>query len=1004
MRRELNLSALMIAAIAGSSMTAQAIDWAAAVDGDWNVAGNWLGADVPNTAGEDAVLGLVGLYRVDIFNNFTIGGLLISNPDATLVLNGNQTLSFNNNLMNNGTIVVNESGSIFNGHLSFLVDATISGSGSIQLNAPGSPDDAQVLANANTVTHSSGHLIHGSGNLAGNMLNAGNIIADDISGAALQLSGTLTQNAGGNAGADGSTLVLGSGSVTTGGEFITSNGGVVHTPGGTATIGNITNSGDMTIAGNSAFVALNGDVTNDGTITVNSNLVVFNGHLRFDTASEINGSGSVTLQTLGSPDDAIIYTNGAFSGAIGASQTVQGAGRIEGSNGGTIINNGTINGNDASGFELQLRGTHSGSGIYRSDNGLLGLASGLFLDGGTFDSSGTGIVEMPTNGTATLSNVTNLGDMGIRGDGGFISLAGPMVNEGTLTLNSNQQIFNAHLTFNAHTSLTGTGTVQMMSVAALDDAQVFTNGGFMGTIGSGQTIAGSGIVDGRSGGTIVNNGTINGNHAAVGKDPAKELRLQGNHDGSGGGVYRSDDGILGLANGLILDGGTIDSSGVGIVDMTTNGIATLSNVTNLGEMGVRGDGGSITLVGPMTNDGNLTINSNDNIFNGHLRFGATTLLDGSGTVTMTIQGDSGDAQLFTDGVFTGTIGASQTVQGAGQVDGRSGGTIVNNGTINGNDPAFGLEIRGDHTGSGVYRSDNGLLALIGGASLDGGSFDSSGTGIVDMTTNGTVTLANMTNIGEFGISGNGGIVGLDGPLTNNGNILINSNDNIFNAHIRFFAATEINGTGTINMELNQNSGDAQILNDQGFIGTIGSGQTITGSGSVAGEMNMNGTFDPGSDERRFDISTTNFSSSSGFIADLGGLLPGEYDRLVLGGSDTINLDGSVTVNLDSGYTPTFGDSWDIISGGTVVGEFATTNMPEAGFGQVYRVIYEPDRVYAVLTCDADLNGDQFIDFVDISFFISFFTSGDTRGDFNEDGEFDFVDISIFVQAMSGVCE
>jgi hypothetical protein len=438
--------------------------------------------------------------------------------------------------------------------------------------------------------------------------------------------------------------------------------------------------------------------------------------------------------------------------------------------------------------------------------------------------------------------------------------------------------------------------------------------------------------------------------------------------------------------------------------MTTNGIATLSNVTNLGEMGVRGAGGSITLVGPMTNDGNLTINSNDNIFNGHLRFGATTLLDGSGTVTMTIQGDSDDAQLFTDGVFTGTIGLDQTIQGAGQVDGRSGGTIVNNGTINGNDPAFGLEIRGDHTGSGVYRSDSGLLALIGGASLDGGSFDSSGTGTVDMTTSGTITLANMTNNGEFGISGNGGIVALDGPLTNNGNILVNSNDNIFNAHIRFSAATEINGTGTINMELNQNSGDAQILNDQGFIGTIGSGQTITGSGSVAGEMNMNGTFDPSSDERRFDISTTNFSSTSGFIADLGGLLAGEYDRLVLGGSDTINLDGSVTVNLDSGYTPTFGDSWDIISGGTVVGEFATTNMPAAGIGQVYRVIYEPDRVYAVLTCNADLNGDQFIDFVDISFFISFFTGGDTRGDFNEDGEFDFVDISIFVQAMSGVCE
>ena len=273
-----------------------------------------------------------------------------------------------------------------------------------------------------------------------------------------------------------------------------------------------------------------------------------------------------------------------------------------------------------------------------------------------------------------------------------------------------------------------------------------------------------------------------------------------------------------------------------------------------------------------------------------------------------------------------------------------------------------------------------------------------------MTTSGTVMLSNMTNFGTLGIRGQGGVVGLSGPLTNNGTILINSNDNGFNAHIRFFAATEINGTGTINMELTGSLGDAQILNDQGFIGTIGSGQTITGSGMIVGEMNMNGIFDPSSDERRFHLAgDTNLSATSGFVADLGGLLIGEFDRLTMGVGDTMNLDGTLTVNLDAGYLPEFGDSWDIISGGSVTGEFASEVVPESGIGLVYRVIYEPSRVFVVLTCAADLTGDNVLDFFDISLFLNYFTSNDVRSDLNGDGVFDFFDISLFPQIFNGDC-
>ena len=99
--------------------------------------------------------------------------------------------------------------------------------------------------------------------------------------------------------------------------------------------------------------------------------------------------------------------------------------------------------------------------------------------------------------------------------------------------------------------------------------------------------------------------------------------------------------------------GTFDSSGVGIVDKTNTGVATISNVTNLGQMGISGQGGTISLVGPLTNNGTVLVNSNANVFNAHLTFGASTTIDGNGMIRMQMLGDLSDAQLYTDGLFTG---------------------------------------------------------------------------------------------------------------------------------------------------------------------------------------------------------------------------------------------------------------------------------------------------------------------------------------------------------------
>lgn len=1005
MKRDSMMLACAMMALAGSNMSAQAIDWAAVVNGNWNDSANWLGGNVPDALGEDAVLGLSGAYTVDVTNNFTHGALTISNPDATLAL-GSVFHTLNGDLLNNGTVLINKDGVVFNSHIAFGADAMIAGSGEIVLNGVGNSNDAQVLSNAGfTVTHASGHTIRGAGLLGGTMINNGDIIGDSVAGG-LELQGTLTQGAGGNAGADGGTLQLANGSVTSGGEFVTVNGGIIEVSGSIATIGNLTNSGDLHIPGSGRFLDLNAGVLNNGTITVNPGVNVFNAHLRFTADATLSGNGDVHMFSAGDLGDAQVLVDTAVTGTIGSNQTVHGSGLLNATNGGSIVNMGTVNGDDAS-VGLGLAGNHVGtSGVYRSDNGTLLLRNGLILEGGTFETSGTGSITKDQNGTATIGNIINNGQMNILGSGSSIELSGTLVNNGTLTMNSDINVFNSFLRTATNVAIGGNGTIQMNTAGDIGDAQILTDDAVMMTFGENLTVAGAGLIEGKFDGVIENLGVINGNYAAAGKTPIRELRLLGNHTGNGLGVYRSDDGLLGLGNGLMLDSGTFDSSGVGIVEVADSATATVSNVTNLGEMGIRGGGSFLSLTGPMTNDGTLTINSNMNVFNAHLLFeNSSAVINGTGTVRMQTQGDIGDAQMYTSGMFNGTIGSGQTVAGAGQIDGRSDGTIVNNGVIDGDDPVNELRLRGNHDGSGggVYRSTGGVLGLSSGLVMNGGTFETASSGSVSMTTSGVAELSNMTNIGTMDLRGDGGIVELHGPLTNNGTININSNMNNFNAHIRFEADTEIDGTGTIVMStLNQNN-DAQIIATNGFVGTIGAGQTVIGDGLMVNTINMNGVLDPDGPTRAMNIDDLTFSGTSGMIADLGGLLAGEFDRVLLNSGDTINLDGALTVNLDDGYVPMFLDAWDIIDGGTVNGEFASVTYPPSPAGLEYKVIYEPSRVFVVLTCAADLTGDGQLNFLDVSAFLGFFGDGDVRGDINGDGSFNFLDVSLFLQIYSGLC-
>ena len=117
----------------------------------------------------------------------------------------------------------------------------------------------------------------------------------------------------------------------------------------------------------------------------------------------------------------------------------------------------------------------------------------------------------------------------------------------------------------------------------------------------------------------------------------------------------------------------------------------------------------------------------------------------------------------------------------------------------------------------------------------------------------------------------------------------------------------------------------------------------------------------------------------------------------------MDLDGSNEVVIEQGYQPSVGDAWEIINGSTR-GAFDKVNLPEhGGDGMVYRLIYDTDRVFVVLTCEADLNGDGGLNLDDVNVFLSAYDAMDPIADVNDDGVFNFFDVAGFLSAFQAGC-
>jgi fibronectin-binding autotransporter adhesin len=657
-----------------------------------------------------------------------------------------------NNFSNAGTVTATNTGVLSNGAL------TATNSGTITAVTGGAMAFGFALSN-----------VTNTGTLTG-----GSDAASGFGVLSMYNGATVTNTAGTISGGAGGIL---SGSTIYGGLLNVSNaagaqisGPVAITTGGTSSL-TLNNSGRV-LGGTTGAIVANGS----GAVSITNN-----------AGGQIVSSGGNAVSTIGTATitNAGLIGTGTVSGGV---YTAGGTGYAISVAGGAITNSGTIRGASA--------------GIY-SSNGLTLTNTGTI-------SGGEGNVALFRDGVAVLnapSTILNAGTISSQAYSAVLITGGTITNAaaGTLTGGSDStfgvavQFSATGGTFTNYGSATGTGagavrvntpgaaTTITLHAGSTTGAILLNSGNDTLTLYNGRGTGSLASVDGVSGITLQNAGTLAG--ASVGAinmgGGTNTLTLRGGGDGT-------------AANGAA---GTIAS-------------ATVAGLTNLSKV----DSGTWTLTGAGNYAGTTTVsagtlrvlNAGNALGNGGVSIatGATLNFDNQTGGLMSVKGDSftGVGRI----VFTGNAGSVTALGNGGngsvQIGLSQGGLIdVQSGTVN-----------GSSAGQGLWTTNMGSLNIASGARLD--------------TVEGLVRVDALTGTGTLS-GGFGGAV----PIT----LGVAGGSGVFNGTVR--DATEFAGRYLAVTKIG--AGTQALMGTNSYTGiTTVSGGTLTfgGTSTMTGGLYVNG--------------------------------------------------------------------------------------------------------------------------------------------------------------------
>lgn len=892
--------------------------------GDWDDSNMWSPNGVPGN-GDNVTInsGVVNLGGSKSINDFTFGNATIQGS-GSLAIQGIMNWSAGEIVVNlTTTSTVNLTGDdpkILNGHqITHSGDAHWSGNGDFRMqngavfqNQSGASFDIQTAAdlsvNVGTATFNNlgqfTKTLGGGQTIVGCVFNNHGLVS--IFGGQLIFDHGGLQS-GNFAGGPTTTLEFsGAGAVYDfqSGSVINASGDVEFSAGTVNFAGTYSVSGKTYISGGTLnFLVDNsindldlsdGIIEGDGNVTVNGTFDWTGGFIQGNGGFTVNGTFNIsgtnykdlksrTLENIAnctwSGTGRLRLREGAvFHNKSGANFTIQNDQVLDLYIGdATFLNEGTVT-KSSSGGSTTFEVSFNNHGSVQIQSGKIRLMTGSDSSA-TYDISSGATLQIYAGTSHRMDNVT------VSGSGDFD------VFGGTLEASGHGVDVNASAAFKLSATSSGID----------GDGPLTVNGTFQWDAGQ---IAGSD--------TIYVTGTLNMDGSNIKILKHRTLKCSGTTNWSGIGYFRLWDGAVfrntAGAQFNILNDEKLDYYSGG------------ATFINEGTVTKQGSGGETTFEVPFNNNGNFQLTSGTVKLAAGIDFGGSYHLNSSSKIKLysgvhqmdlvSFQGD-GILQIYGGTLWTNFVGITANcpveIWGSGtNIDGNGQITFANtvewnDGEIAGSDTLF---VNGDLTISGPVRktltqcvllntgsatwSGDGSFRMQGGAefiNFAGGSFDIQNDELIDSYSGGGV----FNNYGTVSKSAGSGTTTVEVPFHNSGDLIILSGEMRFTGNLENRVDGTIEGTGTLDVS------GSQFTND----GTVSPGPS-TGVFTITGDYHH--------------------SSTASLNIELGGNTPGsQYDQLDI--SQAAILDGLLNISLVGGFSPTEGDSFEIMHYSALSGWF-----------------------------------------------------------------------------------
>ena len=704
---------------------------------------------------------------------------------------------------------------------------------------------------------------------------------------------------------------------------------------------------------------------NQGTINIGSG----NG-LSFAQASvtsSISGAGTINLlassQLTGS-QNTVINTNNTIQGQgyIGMATftnqsvidaNVSGA-QIELAGGVSITNTGTIQASN--GGTLLLQGSSLGvpfnnsGGTIQALTGSTVMVDACAISGGTLASTGSGLFStFAGSGNPSLSNLTNNANYQIV-SGGSSTIAGTINNLGTIQVKGG-------LFVNGSATLKG-GSVPIAypegSIISLSGATTLINQ---------SNIAGSGFI-GDANLTFTNQGTVNAT------DSANPLVFNGSASNNTGTMEASGGGTLQIHNTINNNGGTIEAlAGSTVLVDTNTGVISGGTLKTTGTGTFDTNSGTLDgTVNPVNNTGMFKVSQGDLVLQGTINNTGTIALDKSGFFAIlnqptTLTG-SGKVMMSPNSAFLGgnTLTNQSTIEGAGFIGGSTPMGITNSGSIIANKTtplviSPGATLGFTNTGKltvikGSTLNIAGLCNNFSGTTLMGGTYLVTGTlefqnsivtnaGSITLTgttaqilnsftnTSALANLAANTTLGSLSLA-SGQVLATATSFSNAGKTTVGfgSGFSVGGSYMQTAGTTTVDGA---------------LMAPSGLALQKGS---LLGKGTIAAAVTSSASVTAGDSSSKpatLTVTGTYTQNSTGSLnISIGGSAAGTYGQVAV--SNGVSLGGTLVIKRIKGFVPSIGNTFNIVTGSAVSGQFATVKGTSINSSEHFEVNYTPTAV------------------------------------------------------------